>query len=220
MSEPRTRRRGTWWVVAGLLVTFAALAVRVGLPVYRRKQAIEAIERIGGIVEFAAVPKYPGVPERWLRALSRVNYIGTWPSPFEGGFAVSAFFRFGDCDEQSRQRARELARNLSGFNELTSLNLRYACLDDEALSVLVGLRKLEILDLSQTEIDDDGLRYVADLNELRSLGLDHTNVSNEGMQFIVRLPKLRELSVSNTAVTDLGLLELRMRHPDLLITDD
>jgi hypothetical protein len=244
MSEPRTRRRGTWWVVAGLLVTCVLICVRVGLPIYRRKQAIDAIERIGGVVEFGALPKYPKASEGWLRACATVIYIGTCPRSFVNNMNAGGFVKFGVRNQSARQRARDLVRNLAQLDELASLNLSTAYLDDDDLAVVAGLRSLELLDLSNTplratglkhlkrlsrlqqldlsgtDIDDEALRYLTELSELRFLCLDQTNVTNDGMQFIAKLPNLRDLSVSNTGVTDLGLEELRRTHPGLSVTDD
>jgi hypothetical protein len=197
MSEPRTRRRGTWWVVAGLLVTFLALGLRVGVPIYRRKQAIEDIERIGGHVEFGALPDYPGVPNGWLRACSSVNGIrSTWLVRFERFMRDSSL---PECQEETRQRARVLIGNLPEFGELKSLDLALACLEDADLADLAGLRNLEMLDLSNTPLSGTGLKSLGRLARLERLDLSGTDVDDYALKYVAELSNLRFLQLDRAA---------------------
>ena len=112
MSEPRTRRRGTWWVVAGLLVTFVLICLRVGLPIYRRKQAMESLSRMG--------------------ASLNVGGIGDWGPPdgtpgkdwYYARKAASALFLNKDLLGSPAQASRRVREALVVAREFSELNAR------------------------------------------------------------------------------------------------
>src|SRR6266849_10210687 len=110
MSEPRTRRRGTWWVVAGLLVTFVLVCLRVGLPVYRRKQAIEAMHQAGLAVAISAtegtLAKAP-----WFAA--SLSY--EWRTAFGEVTLVRVQFFTNHWDEKPWQTRQKLEPGLRAF---------------------------------------------------------------------------------------------------------
>jgi hypothetical protein len=196
MSEPRTRRRGTWWVVFGLLVTFVALGFRAGLPIYRRKLAIEAMHRAGLAVTISAtegkLAKAPWLAamlsDEWRTACGEVTVVGV------------RRYSFTSLLDKPLQTRRNLEPALRAFRELSEVRL--IVLSDVA------------------ELGDDDLVHLSHLRHLEVLNLDATAVSNAGLTHLAKLPGLRELSVSSTHVTDLGLEELRRTHPDLEVTDD
>lgn len=197
MAEPRTSRRGTKWIVAGVLATFILIALRIGLPVYRRKVAIEALHAAGLAVGISAT-KGLLVKAPWLAA----PFSAEWRTACGEVILVSVpTFSIGSPVEDKPWQTREnLESALRAFRELSEV------------------REVNFADIPG--LGDDDLVYLSHLRNLEVLHLDATAVSNAGLTHLAKLPSLRELTVSNTAVTDLGLEELRRTHPDLEVTDD
>jgi hypothetical protein len=233
MSEPRSSRRGTKWIVAGLLVTFVLIGLRVGLPIYRRKQAIDALTRIGASVSFAVYGEREWLPPE-----------GTPGAAFwHANRRAEALFVDDDLSRGFRAReALILAREFPEINALFISNLH---VDDDdvqllwqffprtevlvlgatgvsgkAVTHIAKLSHLRQLDLSRTAVDDAALKNLTVLSAMEYLNLDGTLVSNDGVADLAKFPKLRQLHVSNTGITDLGLDEFRRTHPDLEVTDD
>lgn len=247
MSQPRPKTRYARWIAAGLLLSLLILALRCALPIYRRKQAIWAIEQFGA-----------GVATDWRRG------VGPWPwwhrfVPWQIGPALANVTGVGlgrpqstpqgtyDLDGQ-RQRARSRAAEwlplVRAFPELTALYLDGADVHDKDLAVLSELLCLQRLNLSGTQvhgpgleflarstrlkslyldgtaIDDEGLAYLSALPDLEVLSLDRTAITDAGLKHLATLPKLRELSVSNTQVTAEGVEELRRLNPRIEVSDD
>lgn len=110
---------------------------------------------------------------------------------------------------------------LSEFPRLSWLALRDAeSIDDLALAEVGRVRQLAELHLDATAVTDDGLRTLSGLTNLSSLSLNGTAVSDSGLQHLSGLTLLKSLSVSSTAVTDAGVERLRVKQPDLEVTDD
>ena len=196
MSEPTASRRGTCWLAAGLLATFVLISLRVGLPIYRRKQALDAINLAGvSVGESAGKGLLAKVP--WLAARLSVD----WRIACGDINVVSVRFYLVNAGQESPRQTREkLESALRAFREFGEV------------------REINLSDVAG--FSDDDLAQLSNLPRLEALVLDATGVSNAGITHLATLPKLRRLSVSNTAVTDLGLDELRRSHPDLEVTDD
>jgi hypothetical protein len=217
-------------------VTFVLICLRVGLPIYRRKQAMESLDRMGVLLGFGGeVGRIPadGIPGAdWYHARKPVQALS-----IDDGLSADP--------AQASQRVREALVVAREFSELDVLFIENIHVDDDdvrllplffpAIEILVmsgtgvtgkalphvaKLSHLRQLDLSGTAVDDAGLANLTRLKALKYLNLDGTLVSNEGIPQLAKLPALRELHVSNTSVTDLGLEELRRTHPDLEVNDD
>lgn len=131
--------------------------------VRKRAAAIEAIEAIGGNVEFdEEIPFRP----RWLRPLlgdtSAGEVVEIW---FYGGEVTNA----------------DLV-HLKGLTKLEWLVLDNTQVTDAGLVNLQGLTKLELLYLSGTRVTDAGLVHLQGLTMLESLFLGNTPVTDEGVR--------------------------------------
>lgn len=243
MSEPRARRPKVWWIGTGLTAALLLVALRVGLPVYRRMKAIEAAIQIGRVP--VVVEQARDWTPEWLiqRGISGFAY-----SPFDRfeGFDGSTWVRSGLPSGMDARRARtgEFLIRLRDLNEVGGVSLAYTdfleadlrCLNslpqltalslaatpvtNAGLAHIGSIVKLTELDLSQTEIGDDGLAHLSKLTKLEILLLDGTHVTDAGLKNIRGLTSLRELSVSATGVTPSGLEELMESIPALSVTDD
>jgi hypothetical protein len=129
---------------------------------------------------------------------------------------------------------------LTGLPELRYLSLSGTSLRDEDLDVLKSLPQLTLVDLVP-EISDAGLQHLADLSHLEALVISGDKVTDAGLGNLADLPRLQGLTLRNTAVTSDGIIslerckslrtlhiisdqyddaaevELRRRHPDLII---
>lgn len=81
---------------------------------------------------------------------------------------------------------------LSGFAELTYLNLTGTKMTDAGLAQLSGLAKLGELNLMNTQVTDAGLDALKPLANLASLNLRKTDVSAAGVEALQQaLPKCK-----------------------------
>ena len=235
MSEARSKLNWAWCVGGGLAVCSLLVMLRVGVPLYRRKCAINAVMRVGGIVV-----KGESRTPRWVRAW----VFNGAESPLDRFKWINTALGRNDNALLSRSETRNILTRIADLDEVSSVCLARSEIDDEDLSLLGALTNLDnlnlsattvtnaglthvarlsnltLLDLSASQVDDEGLAHLAKLTKLEVLKLDGTHVSNAGLDALAKLPALRELSVSNTAVTDGGLEALRKTRPDLEATDD
>ncbi len=180
-----------------LLVLVGVL--QVGLPLYRRHQAIATIERLGGHV--GTEPKGP----TWLR-----NLLGEerMEELFDEAVHVVVVGTITDED-------------LACICELTSLEIVEvddgAEITDSGLKYLGRLRHLQSLILLETEITDAGLIHLKDLDRMEYLDLQHARITDRGLQHLKGMTRLADLCLSRTNVTDAGVAELERALPDIEI---
>jgi hypothetical protein len=190
-----------------LLVTIASagfgwLGYKVR-QVQRQKEAVVAIEKLGGSVVYdyeidmngsmlqRPTPRGP----IWLRAaigddllvnVVRVNGFNRLRGPVR------------DADLLSLQE----------LTQLSYLNLILTKISDAGLVHLRGLTKLQVLYLELTSVTDAGLVYLEELNRLKVLSLARTQITDAGLTRLRMLTQLEQLNLDRTSVTDAGLVHL------------
>jgi hypothetical protein len=150
----------------------------------RQKEAVAAIERLGGEVFydyqyrvldvhtiFVTEAQPPG-PE-WLQRLLGNDF-----------FSTVTFVRF--------------------IRRKVNVN------DAELEHIINDLPQLRFLDLPGTEVTDAGLERLGKLSGLQSLILSDTQITDAGLQHLSQMPQLKDLCLGGTKVTDAGLGSLRV----------
>jgi len=241
-SKPkRTIKPGRWVFGTTIAVLFIAIVI-FGTRIYRFYAAVDAVERLGGIV-LGESPEWIEKRNWNLRYIElfysdRIGVYLDYPYPFESLPSESTF------DDSDLERLIRLIPHLQQFDTLYRLSLNGTNISDEGLSYLVdfdhlwGLRiwradisdhglqhisrikNLKLLSLDNCNITDEGIRHLQNLKRLEVLTLDGTDVTDEGLKHLLSLKNLKHLSLSNTGVTDEGCAELLKAIPDLEILDD
>jgi len=169
----------------------------------RQKEAVEAIERLGGAVFYPwEVPFSTHREPRLLRWLGKdfydialVSMCGTKITP-------------------------EIVVHLKQLPALPALTLQHCDFGDQGLRFLSDLRGLEWLDLSFTSTTDGDLICLEDSPSLRWLSLYRTPVTDTGLSFLESLPNLTHLELRTTAVSSQAAEAFRLAHPDCEVMAD
>ena len=105
-------------------------------------------------------------------------------------------------------------RSLSGYAELSELNLYSTSITGKGLAHLRMMVQLENLDLGRTKIDDESLKTCRSMISLSRLGLRGTKVQGKGLGHIQSLKKLSCIDLGDTDLSDHGVNYL-VRMPSL-----
>lgn len=95
-------------------------------------------------------------------------------------------------------------------NNLTSLELKGECVDDEALAHLYGHNQLRELHLvAAGKVTNAGLTYLENLRNLEWLNLDGVAINDKGLFFLQQMSRLKGLQLTNAFLTGCGLEHLQ-----------
>lgn len=183
-------------VVTGLCIWLAIVVNRA----HRQREAVAAIEALGGSVEYEEPDETPSeaFPKSFLRRWLPRDYFDevrtVYPQITDAGLA-----------------------QLQGLAGLERLWLSGTQVTDAGLAHLQGLTWLQSLELEGTQITDAGLAHLQGLTGLRSLDLTGTQVTDTGLAHLHRLTGLQVVSLHSTRVTDAGLAQLRQALPNCRI---
>ncbi|CAN0588865.1 unnamed protein product, partial [Ectocarpus sp. 12 AP-2014] len=86
-------------------------------------------------------------------------------------------------------------------NHITWLSLTETNVADEWLSVISGFKNLTRLELDKTAITDGGIVYLGDLTHLEVLNMYDSKISNASLPLMQKLPELKRVYLSRTQVT-------------------
>lgn len=115
----------------------------------------------------------------------------------------------------------ETAKLLALSPHLTSLDLCYTRLTDDALSALASSSSLTWLDIGYTQVTDTGVSALCGSN-ITSLDLQYTQVTDAGVLALAK-SNLTSLDLCGTCVTDAGVVALasspRLTFLDIRYTD-
>jgi hypothetical protein len=180
-AEPKRKRHWYQFSLRTLLIFTLVLAIacaflarRVGLK-RRERQAVEAIVKAGGQVQFdyqrgkfvgGNFPAISPPGPAWLRSALGDNF-------FSDVFAITY---------QKIPDAEPLLANVGMFPQLESLNISFSSIDDAALDRLTSLSELKSLWLVDTKIDDSGLQHLKRFTNLTYLNVTGTKVTRDGVQ--------------------------------------
>ncbi len=92
----------------------------------------------------------------------------------------------------------QLAPQIAGLTELTSLTLKNTLIGDTGLAELPKLKKLKIIDLRLSPlVTDASMKSLAQMPQLRAVRVSGCNISDAGLKMILQLPHLSELDIRN-----------------------
>jgi hypothetical protein len=201
---------------ACVLLAIAVGALSLWIPYRREQQAINEIERWGGVVT-----TYSGTD--WLRRLvgedrlravkvfdrvARVQLSGTSVVDVE----IAQLVGLTNIEALYLDGTMVTDHGLADLGKLTnieSLSLRDTAVTDAGLARLGGLANLRVLDLDETNVTDVGLAHLSGLMTLGCLSLCGTGVTGAGLVHLNNLTNLAFLNVDRTAVTSIGFDELK-----------
>jgi hypothetical protein len=209
---PSSRGRYLRFSLASVLLAVSVVGICLAPIVNRvhhQSRIIEAVERIGGVVQYLEVP--PSAGTSWLRPWLDDDYFRT----------VDLILLQG-CPATD-----ELVADIARLQGVVQLNVCNTQITDESLRHIAGMRELQSLDIGFNKITNDGLFHLAPLDELRFLGLDVTEVTDNGLEAIRELPKLDRLQLYSNRITDEGAAKLgtmpwinELDLADTLVTND
>jgi len=180
--------RPLWIVIATVALTVTVAGVRIGVPIYQQRCAIDEVAQLGGIMSLRPVgPQWlrQRVSEEWMAVFDEVESIRFQPDRATFG--------------------RRFSGLMAGGRAWTT----GPTIDDATLACVAKLPDLKRLDLSWTNVSDAGVEHISRLQKLEILRLNGTDVSDESIPLLARLRNLKELSIWRTAVTEQGAGELQ-----------
>lgn len=178
-----------------LLLLVTAVGVFLGPIVNRvrhQSRIIEAVEKIGGKVEYQWEPDATSKRFGWLRQWLDDDYFRT----------VNLIHL------QSCPATDELVRDISRLEGVVQLNVCQSRITEESLRHVGRMRQLKALDVSFNKITNDGLAHLAPLDELVFLDLSVTEVTDDGLEALRTLPKLHRVQLYGNKITDQGAARL------------
>jgi hypothetical protein len=207
--------RPLWMGVATVLLVAATVALRVGLPIYRRQEAILEIERLGGYVHFRHEDR------KVLRKSLRVRLASLFDDVTD---VCLNFTPTNDASLRYVCRALPGLESLSLYNTLITdagfadvsenqptlreLNLGLTAITDASLPRLKALKNLRELYLEGTQVTDAGLVHIRGMPTLKVLWLNRTGLTDAGLLHVKGLTRLEEISLGGTNISDAGLKHL------------
>jgi hypothetical protein len=211
-DPPKRNRRWFQFSLRSLMIVVAVVAVPcawLGHKIEqkrRQRDAIEAIRRIGGRVEFgyqldsngaqlAGDRQPPGA--LWLRKLLGDDFFADVKSVDLSGTEVR------DDDLQ----------DLDELPDLEFLELNGTRITDAGLVHVDGLRRLRMLGLTSSAISDGGLSHLRGLTRLEMLFIAYNPITDAGIEKLTCLKALGWLSVGDTEVTDEGVRQFKRAVP-------
>ena len=142
--------------------------------VRRQKEAVEAIEKLGGVVEYGrSVSGRSAMPRQILGddTIGMVESVDFW-NPFQVTDAALMY--------------------LARLPRLKHLHLTDTQVTDAGLKQLAGLKDLSGLTLDNTQVTDAGLVHLAGLKGLKHLNIYKTQVTDAGVAELQKsLPNCR-----------------------------
>lgn len=234
VNPPKPKRRWIQFSLRMFLAFVAVVAVGCGWFAYKlnqareQRQAVEAIQRLGGHVAYDYTYKKDSRSPEWLISLfgldcfhfvECVSFDGASVTDDDLNQAIQplcGLLKLRTLCLTSTHITDNGLRFVSGLSQLHELtltgNLR---ITDAGLKHLRKLKALSLLDLSSTNITDNGLADLAVLPSLQVLILVGTDISDAGLKYVDQMKTLQNLLLHHTKVTDSGVEKLKTALPDL-----
>lgn len=178
----------------------------IGIPAYRQRRAVIAIEKTIGAVGIRRAG-----PE-WLQ-----DFFGEdWESLFGQPCEVRLFSDDAVDDD--------FLAYLSDLPAVERLQIDGAQITDRGLACLACLTQLRDLDFrdtcGETQVTDAGLSEILRLSNLRFLNLSGTRVTGSGLGCLVALRKLEYLELNRSQLRGVSFAVLTSANPNLTIVVD
>ncbi len=226
-------RRCLRFSVRGLIVLVLLIGAGLGWLVRSariariQREAVAAIERAGGFVEYdsnwrARNPSFQRMPwalqwlvdrfeDEYLRHVVSVH-VSSLGAPARGDpllTQIGRLTRVEELDLCTSSAADADFSHLENLHNLVKLRIHGDRISDAGLLHLSGLTNLRELDLSSLRIADAGLAHLKGLTNLSILRLNSTKVSDAGLEHLKALTKLSTLELNSAQITDVGLVNLK-----------
>jgi len=208
-AEPKPKRR--WFQYSLRTLLLLMLLASIGMSWFavkmqrarRQREAVEAIEKLGGWVRFdyqvnqsivlaSSPPPQPPGPE-WLRRVLGDDF----------------FAKVVSADLHNTQATDAWLEHLDGLPHLQQLNLMGTPVSDAGVQHVERLGELRVLSLDSTQVTDAGLDRLRGLGQLQLLLLCNTKITDAGLMRLKGLRQLQSLWLYGTSVTDAGLEHLK-----------
>ncbi len=232
MDEPR-KPRLRWFQYSLRTLFLAVFLVSIGMSwvavrierARREREAVAAIVKLGGQVEYDYQVQQPGGPlpgadppgPAWLRNLLGENFFATVvhvyladSTALDPGLGhLKELTQLGTLNLMRTNVADASLEHLKGLTQLKALCLDSTKVTDAGIEHLKGLTQLQELDLGDTKVTDAGLEHLKGLTQLQTLDLDATKVTDAGLEYLEGLTQLQTLGLRRTRVSDAGLERLK-----------
>lgn len=165
----------------------------------RQSEAVAAIERFGGWVDYQQPNGSSKLVARWIQRVTGDDYFDV----------VETVYLPHDIREVTGN-SDDLFVQLENLAALKSLYLRHTCeTSDEGLGHIQKLKRLQYLEIGNAHgITDAGTAHLAKLKNLRSLEVSESKMTDEGLARLGTLSKLGILELSSKSFTEVGLRHL------------
>ena len=212
MNQTPKPRRLRWFQYSLRTLLLVMLLASIGMSWFaveiqkakRRKEAVEAIKRLGGGVT------YDYEVDALLRPIPRAKPPGpTWLQDLLGVDFLAAVADVGLHGPEVTDAALE---HLEKLTRLNGLSLTDTHVTEDGLEHLRRLTRLQRLGIYGTRVTDAGLEHLKGLTQLQELSLNDTQITDAGLEHLSRLTQLEELSIASPDVTDTGLAHLEGLH--------
>jgi len=227
------------------IVAITVACVVLGLKansVRRQRKAIEALQRLEGVVFFdsqcdnqgrifgsVSVPPWNPLPgildDGWFNTVVNVRMPhieladrlrGAKNAPKDVLNHVTKLSGLKQLRLGFTDIANDDLAALAPLNRLTFVSLRNTKIHPGELEGLSGL-SIERLSLATTGLDDEGLRSLAKIRTLQDLDVAGTKVSDAGLKHLKSLPNLKSLVLSRTLVTEEGYESIQRSLPTCIV---
>lgn len=152
MTEmPKPKRRWFRFSLRTLLIVVVLLSLPLGwfamkmARAERQRRAVEAIERVGGWIQYDCCVDESGKPQ---------PSVSTWLTGLVG---VHSFVHVVTVSMYESEPPDVVFEHLTGLTELEWLNLPNAQITDAKLEYFTGLKRLRFLDLANAHVTAEGI---------------------------------------------------------------
>ncbi len=216
----KPKRRWLQFSLRTLFVLTTLFALWIGWRVHlvrKHKQAVDAIQQLGGSIQFHsdladdAEPSTPPWVENLLAKLfpAKVHSVYFPDSTTDADLAHLAAFQHTErLDLDNTQISDAGLEHVGHLARLRILSLNNTRVGDNGLAHLESLSNLAWLELRNTHVTDDGLVHLKDMTKLESMWLGNARVRGPGLRHLKGLKSLIQLSLDGNPVSDEGVRHL------------
>ena len=189
-------------VLAVLTIVGGLLAVALpAARVYRQRQAVARVEKLGGIVVYDY--QYHAGKIDQSATPPGAQFLRKWLG--DDIFATVAYVSLGSPSEPGRAVTDADLKVLRSFPQLTVLQIADPRVGDQGLAYVGQLGYLETLGLAWGSFSDSGLENLKGLTRLREIWLHGRGITEKGLDHLAANKGLRRLHLDDTRVTAAGI---------------
>jgi internalin A len=221
LAHPSKHRFRIRLSVRGLTILTLVLGAGLGWiirPARMQRNAVRAIERLGGNVTYDLSPvELPVGGQPRPRGGEERKPLWLWPRWLVASLGPDFFADVYEVRLQEEGSDETLA-HIVPLKHLQYLYLEKSQVTDAGLAHLRGLTEIQFLQLGYTGntntgtytwITDAGMAHLGGLTNLHGLMLGHTGITDDGLAHLKDLETLYTLYLGGTGITDAGLAHIR-----------